>query len=77
MSEEKKQKEKKAHRPPTVFEAYLAVVCMLIIIGVGNGVLGYDLKMMLVVCTAVNMLIAWRCHASWEEMQDGLRLLLF
>lgn len=72
MSEEKKQKEKKVHRPPTVFEAYLAVVCMLIIIGVGNGVLGYDLKMMLVVCTAVNMLIAWRCHASWEEMQEGI-----
>ncbi|MDO4312286.1 MAG: Na+/H+ antiporter NhaC family protein [Eubacteriales bacterium] len=68
----KKQREKKEHRQPTVFEAYFAVICMLVIIGVGNGVLGYDLKMMLVVCTGVNMLIAWRCHASWEEMQAGI-----
>ena len=69
----KEKREKRVHRAPTMFEAYFTVGCMLFIIGVGNGVLGFDLKMMLVVCTAVNMVIAWRCGAGWDEMQDGIR----
>lgn len=68
----KENKEKRIHRAPTVFEAYFTIGCMLFIIGVGNGVMGFDLKMMLVVCTAVNMLIAWRCGAGWDEMQEGI-----
>lgn len=66
------KEKKRVHRAPTIFEAYFTIACMLIIIGVGNGVLGFDLKMMLVVCTAVNMLIAWKCGADWNEMQEGI-----
>ena len=69
---EKKEKQKKLHRAPTVFEAVFTIVCMIAVIGIGNGVLKFDLKMMLVVCTAINMLMAWRCHASWQEVQDGI-----
>ena len=68
----KENKEKRIHRAPTVFEAYFTIGCMLFIIGVGNGVMGFDLKMMLVVCTAVNMLIAWRCGAGWDRCQNNL-----
>lgn len=68
----KERKEKKAARKPTRIEALLCIIFMLIALAVGNGMFGFDLKIMLVVCTAFNMFMAWRCHISWNDMQEGM-----
>ena len=65
-------KEKKSSRKPTRIEALICIIFMLIALAVGNGVMGYDLNIMLVVCTAFNMFMAWRCGITWNEMQDGI-----
>lgn len=66
MSKEKRQ------RKPTRAEALICIIFMLIALAVGNGVMGFDLKIMLVVCTAFNMVMAARCGISWEDMQSGI-----
>lgn len=65
-------KEKKTARKPSRVEALSCIIFMLIALAVGNGILGYDLNIMLVVCTAYNMVIAWRCGITWDEMQEGI-----
>lgn len=65
-------KEKKARRMPSIAEAYGTIAFMLVVVGVGNGYLKLDLKMMLIVCTAFNMVMAAVCHNTWNDIQDGI-----
>ena len=67
-----KIKEKKAVKKPSIVQAYGTIVFMLIVIGLGNGKFGLDLKMMLIVCTAFNMIMAAVLHHSWQDIQDGI-----
>ena len=57
---------------PSVFEAYLTIVVMLVIIGGGVGVLGMDLKMMLIVCTVFNTVMGKVCGYTWKDMENGV-----
>lgn len=63
---------KKIKRELSVIEAYGTILFMLMIIGVGNGYLGMDLKMMLIICTGFNMFMAYLCHATWNDIQNGI-----
>ncbi|HCS73744.1 MAG TPA: hypothetical protein DIW17_07705 [Clostridiales bacterium] len=63
---------KKVKRNPSIIEAYSTILFMLLVIGVGNGYLGMDLKMMLIICTVFNMFMAYSCHATWNDIQDGI-----
>lgn len=67
-----KENTARAKRMPSVFEAYLTIAVMLVIIGVGVGVLGMDLKMMLIVCTVFNTVMGKVCGYTWKEMENGI-----
>lgn len=67
-----KEKVMKAKRKPSVAEAYLTILVMLVVIGGGAGVLGMDLKMMLIICTVFNMLMAKLCGNTYKDMEAGI-----
>lgn len=62
----------KTKRKPTIMEAYATIVFMLFVVGFGTGKLGLDLKMMLIVCTAFNMVMAVVCHNTWKDIETGI-----
>lgn len=67
-----KEKVMKARRKPTKLEAFGTILFMLLVVGIGNGKFGLDLKMMLIICTGFNMLMAWICHATWNDILGGI-----
>ena len=63
-----KERAVKEKRRLSILEAYGTIVFMLVVIGGGNGILGMDLKMMLIVCTVFNTAVAWSCHYTWDDV---------
>ena len=62
----------KTKRQATTFEAYLAMLVMLVFIGVGNVLLGMDLYMMLLLSIVFNIIICFRCHLTFEDMKKAI-----
>ena len=63
-----KERAVKEKRRISILGAYGTIVFMLVVIGGGNGILGMDLKMMLIVCTVFNTVVAWSCHYTWDDV---------
>lgn len=62
----------KERRRATVLEAYGSIVVMLLLICIGNVLLGFDLKMMIVFSIVFNMLICVRCHLGWSGIEEAI-----
>ena len=63
-----KERAVKEKRRLSILGAYGTIVFMQVVIGGGNGILGMDLKMMLIVCTVFNTVVAWSCHYTWDDV---------
>lgn len=59
-----KNREKRLPKP---VEAYGIVLIMIIILFVGSALFGMELKVLLLVCAALNQLLAYRCGYSWND----------
>lgn len=59
-------KEKKV-RLPSVVEAYGIVAVMVVILGGGSAVFGLEIKVLLLVCAALNQILARRCNKTWDD----------
>lgn len=68
MNDGKRVKEK-TKRLPTLPEALIPVVSMLVVLFVGKGVLGYSLEFLLIVSTVIAGLVALRVGVTWQEME--------
>ena len=63
---------KRRQRKVTTWEAYAAIICMLIILGIGGGVIGFNLKTMLVLVNVLFIALAFRCGVGWAEIEAGM-----
>lgn len=59
---------KKEVRKPTLAEALIPMIAMLLILTVGYGVLGFPKESMLVVSAVVTAIVAFRLGVTWDEM---------
>ena len=59
-------------RMPTSFEAYFTIAFMIVVIGVGASVFEANIKVLLLICAAVNILIAYRCGVTWEAIEKNI-----
>lgn len=69
---EKKVKQPRAKRMPTILEALIPVVAMLLVLFIGKGVLGFSTEPLLIIVACVAAFIAWRVGCTWDEMLDEI-----
>lgn len=69
---EKKVKQPRAKRMPTILEALIPVVAMLLVLFIGKGVLGYSTEPLLIIVACVAAFIAWRVGCTWDDMLDEI-----
>lgn len=74
MKKEKQPKAKKTRqkRAPTLFEALIPIIAMLVILTVGKGVLGYSTEPLLILVACVAAVIAFRVGCTWDDMMDEI-----
>lgn len=65
------KKERKI-RKPTRIESYLIIILMLIIIGIGASVFDANIKILLIICAACNLILAWRCGYTWQMVEEKI-----
>lgn len=65
-------KKEKAVRAPSTFEAYSTIVVMILVIGIGASVFDANIKVLLVICAAFNLLLAFRCGYTWEKIEEKI-----
>lgn len=65
-------KKEKEIRKPTRIEAYLIIILMLIIIGIGASVFDANIKILLIICAACNLVLAWRCGYTWKKIEEKM-----
>lgn len=69
---EKKEKQPRAKRMPTLLEALIPVVAMLLVLFIGKGVLGFSTEPLLIIVACVAAFIAWRVGCTWDDMLDEI-----
>ena len=69
---EKKVKQPRAKRMPTILEALIPVVAMLLVLFIGKGVLGFSTEPLLIIVACVAAFVAWRVGCTWDEMLDEI-----
>lgn len=69
---EKKIKQPRAKRMPTILEALIPVVAMLLVLFIGKGVLGFSTEPLLIIVACVAAFIAWRVGCTWDDMLDEI-----
>ena len=69
---EKKVKQPRAKRMPTILEALIPVVAMLLVLFIGKGVLGFSTEPLLIIVACVAAFIAWRVGCTWDDMLDEI-----
>lgn len=69
---EKKVKQPRAKRMPTVLEALIPVITMLLVLFIGKGVMGFSTEPLLIVVACVAGFIAWRVGCTWDDMLDEI-----
>ena len=69
---EKKVKQPRAKRMPTILEALIPVVAMLFVLFIGKGVLGFSTEPLLIIVACVAAFIAWRVGCTWDDMLDEI-----
>lgn len=52
---------------PTTFEAYGIILLMILILGIGSAILGIEIKVLLMLCAAINLLLAKKCGNTWND----------
>ena len=57
---------------PTILEALIPVVAMLLVLFIGKGVLGYSTEPLLIIVACVAAVIAWRVGCTWDDMLDEI-----
>lgn len=60
-------------RTPTLVEAALPIVVMLVLVTVGTLWLGVPPAILLITAASFAGVLAWRLGVTWPEMQDGIR----
>ncbi len=65
---EKKVKQPRAKRMPTILEALIPVVAMLLVLFIGKGVLGFSTEPLLIIVACVAAFVAWRVGCTWDDM---------
>ena len=69
---EKKVKQPRAKRMPTILEALIPVITMLLVLFIGKGVLGFSTEPLLIIVACVAAIIAWRVGCTWDDMLDEI-----
>ena len=69
---EKKVKQPRAKRMPTILEALIPVVAMLLVLFIGKGVLGFSTEPLLIIVACVAAFVAWRVGCTWDDMLDEI-----
>ena len=69
---EKKVKQPRAKRMPTILEALIPVITMLLVLFIGKGVLGFSTEPLLIIVACVAAVIAWRVGCTWDDMLDEI-----
>lgn len=59
-------------RDPTLAEALVPIVAIMLCLGVGYGVLGLRIELLLITAAIVTGLVAMRQGLTWEDMQAGI-----
>ncbi len=62
-------KKARAKRKPTPAETYLAIATMVAILMIGSAIIGIDIKVLLIACSAINLLLAYRCGYGWSDVE--------
>ena len=57
---------------PTILEALIPVVAMLLVLFIGKGVLGFSTEPLLIIVACVAAFVAWRVGCTWDEMLDEI-----
>ena len=57
---------------PTLLEALIPVVAMLLVLFIGKGVLGFSTEPLLIIVACVAAFIAWRVGCTWDDMLDEI-----
>ena len=71
MSKEK-TKAPRAKRAPTLLEALIPVVAMLIFLFIGKGLLGFSTEPLLLLVAGIAAIIAFRVGCTWDDMLDEI-----
>ena len=66
------EKQRKAIRKPTLFEAISCFVVMAVIIGVGKGICKLDIQPLLLLCAFYAAIIGLRLGYTYQEMEQGV-----
>lgn len=69
---EKKVKQPRVKRMPTLLEALIPVVAMLLVLFIGKGVLGFSTEPLLIIVACVAAFVAWRVGCTWDDMLDEI-----
>lgn len=59
-------------REPTLLEALTPIVCVVLFLGLGYGLLGVRTEILLILTAVVTGAVGWRLGYSWKEMQEGI-----
>lgn len=59
-------------RQPTLIEAFIPLISIVLILGVGFGLYGIRFEVLLILCALVTGLVATRLGMTWNMMQDGI-----
>ena len=57
---------------PTILEALIPVIAMLLVLFIGKGLLGYSTEPLLIIVACVAAFIAWRVGCTWDDMLDEI-----
>ena len=72
MKKEKEPKKTRTKRAPTLIEALIPIIAMLVILTVGKGVLGFSTEPLLILVACVAAVIAFRVGCTWDDMMDEI-----
>lgn len=65
-------KREKTERTPSTFEAYSIIIVMILVIGIGASVFEANIKTLLVICAAFNLILAHRCGFTWGKIEEKI-----
>lgn len=59
-------------RNPTILEAIIPMISMLVVLFIGKGIMGYQTEPLLIFVTFIAAIIAMRVGVTWDEMMDEM-----
>ena len=72
MSKEKKVKAPREKRKPTIVQAIIPIIAMLVILTIGKGVFGFNTEPLLILVTCIAAIIAFTLGYTWDELLDEI-----